>query len=65
VPLVSEEARSLFVNWLQRTVILGTDIIEVLWTRGGFTARRYVAVFFAGIGFGWDLEVPFLGLFQD
>jgi hypothetical protein len=65
VPLVSEEARSLFVKWLQRTVVLGTDIIEVLWRGGGFTAGRYVAIFFAGIGFGWGLEVPFLSLFQD
>jgi hypothetical protein len=65
VLLVSEEARSLFVKWLQRTVIFGTNIIEVLWTGGDFTAGRYVAIFFARIGFGWSLEVSFLGLFQD
>jgi hypothetical protein len=65
VSLIFEEARSLFVKWLQCTFVFGTDIIEVLWTGGGFTACRYVAIFFAGIGFGWGLEVSFLGLFQD
>jgi hypothetical protein len=65
MPLVSEEARSLFVKWLHRTVIFGTDIIEVLWTGGGFTAGRDAAIFFVGIGFGWGLEVLFQRLFHD
>jgi hypothetical protein len=65
VPLVSYEARTLVVDWLQRTVILGADIIEVLWTGRCFATGSYVAVFFAGIGFGWGLEILFLGLFHD
>jgi len=64
MPLVSEETGSLFVKWRQVTVILGTDIIEVLRTEGGSTAGRYIAIFFAGIGFGRGLEVFFLGLFH-
>jgi hypothetical protein len=65
VPLVSDESRSLCIQWLQRIFIFGTDIIEFLWHGGGFTVRWYVAIFFAGVGFGWSLEVLFLGLFQD
>jgi hypothetical protein len=63
--LVSCKAGSLFVNWLQCAVILRTDIIKVLWTGGGFTPGRYLAIFFAGIGLGWRPKVLFLSLFHD